>query len=68
MISILLLSCFPTIMTNLTQEPWNNFDMKTLDSAKIRCAQIYKGYPCVKEFIKNKDSHYGVTCGKETLI
>lgn len=63
-----MLSCFPTIFTNLTTFKWNDFDNKSFKIAQTRCGEIYKGNPCVKEFIKSGKFDYKVVCTKEKLI
>ena len=62
---LLALSCPNTIIINQNKEPWNEFDAKTLASAKIRCGELYPDAPCVKKFYKRPDEqNYWVICGK----
>lgn len=65
LILLVALSCPQTILINHTTEAWNDFDYKTLDSAKVRCGQIYEDAPCVKKFYKRGDQSYWVICGQK---
>ena len=55
--------CSKTIIVNDSKHPWNSFDQKTLNRAKIRCGEIYPNSPCVKWFRKYNERDYQVVCG-----
>lgn len=58
----LALSCAEPKLINASKEPWTKFDRKTIQTAKVRCGQIYKESPCVKVFKKTRPRTYVVVC------
>lgn len=67
MITLLLLtlSCAPTKIVNTSGHAWNAEDDSNLARAKVRCGEIYKGFPCVSWIKKYNIRQYSVSCGKE---
>lgn len=58
----LLYICAATVMINMTNEPWTDFDLRTKRRATYVCRTEYKG--CLKRFIKKEDRHYQAICGE----
>jgi len=64
--SLILLALYcpiPKIINN-TSFPWNSYDQKTLDHAKIRCKELYSNSPCLITFTKTAEKDYRVICGR----
>ncbi len=59
---LILLSCPKTIVINKTSE-WTAFDQKSLETAKVRCGELYERSKCAKVFYKLADKRYQVICG-----
>lgn len=57
-------SCILTIILNLTKEPWNIDDQKSLITAKSRCVQLYDDSECLVKFIKTEPGVYKAICGE----
>lgn len=46
-------------------EPWTQRDQRILDTAKVRCGQIYKDSPCLISFEKVTTGQYRAICGQK---
>ena len=62
---MLLMSCPPTKMLNVSKYEWNAYDMKILNVAEKRCGELYKEARCVALFRKYGKQDYTVLCGEE---
>lgn len=62
-LTLALASQCPQVLVVNNTKVWNEDDQKTLDFAKVRCAEIYPDAPCIKKFIKKSDTNYNVVCG-----
>jgi len=60
--------CAVTIMINMTQLPWNDFDMKSKMRAEYVCKTDarYTDTPCLKKFYKTGFRDYSALCGFKT--
>jgi hypothetical protein len=63
----LALSCPTTQMVNKSALPWNDYDLKTLESIKRNgtCSAHFPGNPCVGRFFKLGFQSYYAECGVE---
>lgn len=52
-----------TKLVNFTY-PLTTEDTNALNSAKVRCAEIYVDAPCLKKLIKKRHQVYHAICGK----
>jgi hypothetical protein len=57
-------ACPATEIINKTFIPINQFDMRQLSRAQLRCRQLYKKSPCLKIFTKIGEQDYTAICGK----
>ena len=64
LIAFTMLSCPTTKIVNHT-DVWSEYDKSVLNTAKVRCNEIYPGSPCVKVFIKKEEQLYNVVCGSK---
>lgn len=55
--------CAIVVIINLSGLPINQFDMETLEYAKVECPKRYKQSPCVRKFFKYQKRSHGVICG-----
>lgn len=58
------LSCPETKLINETKE-WTKKDQQTMDFAKDRCKDVYKGNPCLVQFKKVEEGVYSALCGQK---
>lgn len=68
LILFLTFTCSPVTLVNKTSFPWNDHDNETLASAKKRCPQLDREYPCVGTFIKHGEQDYSVLCSRPLSI
>jgi hypothetical protein len=60
------LNCPDPKLVNTSGQPWNDFDLITLNRATRRCPVKYPESPCVISFKRySKYQDYSVVCGKE---
>lgn len=59
------LSCPEVHMVNTSGEGWTSNDYDIIESAKIRCGEIYPEAPCLIKFEKYAFQSYRTTCGKK---
>lgn len=57
---MILKICAATVMINLSEVPWTDFDYKTKDRAVKTCRIRYKS--CLKKFVKKEKTHYNAIC------
>lgn len=57
------LICPTVILINLSNEPWNDRDMRELKTSKTRCQAKYLKSPCLKKFVKKGKLWYYGVCG-----
>lgn len=55
--------CAATIMINLTNEPWNEVDLRSKRRAVYVCRTEYNG--CLKTFTKKEPRNYRAICSEE---
>ena len=60
-----MLSCPPTKFQNISEYPWNDYDIQMLKYAEKRCQEVYSEAGCVRIFRKFGERDYTVICGKE---
>ena len=58
------MECLLPLVLNLSTEKWNDMDDEALSAAKVRCEQIYKEAPCLKQFTKTEPNVYRAICGE----
>lgn len=62
MIIFLAAICVDTNIINLTKT-WTEYDKLTVETAKVRCPQIYPGNECLVAFLKKEELTYQAICG-----
>lgn len=53
--------CAAIIMINMSDEPWNDRDERSMKSAEITCHKKYDD--CLQKFIKKEPLTYNAICG-----
>lgn len=53
--------CAATIVVNMSSEPLNKRDKRSMESARITCKRAYND--CLKKFIKKEPLTYNAICG-----
>ena len=65
MIALLIaLNCLTPKMTNLSDEPWERFDLHAAQRSAVVCRETYDA--CLVEFTKVRYHTYRATCGNST--
>jgi len=57
-------ACHQPIVSNISKEPWNARDQRSLEFNYGRCGQLYpRSNPCLKAFQKVESHTYIALCG-----